>query len=93
MNTFGVDYWIDQQYEFQIGHQAKINGIKSAIEVYLILAKTGRLPQKLPDYLPKDPFIVKSFVYEVTEEGFAFRCQGKAFQGRGKQVFEFKIHK
>lgn len=78
-------------YPFQIGHLAHINGIKVALEVYLNVAKTGQLPEKLPDHLPKDPFTSRDFVYEITDEGFALRCQGEDFQERGKQVLEFKI--
>jgi len=80
-------------YPFQVGHVAHINGIKAAVEVYLVVAQTGQLPEKLPDYLPKDPFTGRDFVYEITDEGFALRCQGEDFQGRGKQVLEFKVKK
>jgi len=80
-------------YPFQIGHLAHINGIKVALEVYLNVPKTGQLPDILPDYLPKDPFTSRDFVYEITDEGFALRCQGEDFQGRGKQVLEFKVKK
>jgi hypothetical protein len=79
------------KYPFQIGHVAHINGIKASVEVHLVLAKTGQLPKTLPDGLPKDPFTGRSFVYEITDEGFALRCQGEDFQGRGKQVLEFKV--
>ncbi len=80
-------------YPFQIGHLAHINGIKVALEVYLNVAKTGQLPKTLPVGLPKDPFTGRDFVYEITDEGFALRCQGEDFQGRGKQVLEFKVKK
>jgi hypothetical protein len=80
-------------YPFQIGHLAHINGIKVALEVYLNVAKTGQLPKTLPVGLPKDPFTGRDFVYEITNEGFALRCQGEDFQGRGKQVLEFKVKK
>jgi hypothetical protein len=72
---------------------AHINGIKVALEVYLNVAKTGQLPKTLPVGLPKDPFTGRDFVYEITNEGFALRCQGEDFQGRGKQVLEFKVKK
>lgn len=89
----GLGYMIDRQYPFQVGHEAHINGIKAAVEVYLVLAKTGQLPEKLPSHLPKDPFTGRDFAYEITQEGFALRCQGKDFQGRGKQRLEFKVRK
>lgn len=82
---------IDRQYPFLVGYAAHINGIKAAVEVHLVLAKTGRLPEKLPDYLPKDPFTRRDFVYEITDEGFALRCQGGEFPRR--KDLEFKVRK
>jgi len=80
-------------YGIQVRETACFNALKAAIKIYLIKAKTGKLPEKLPDHLPKDPFTGRDFVYEITNEGFALRCQGEDFQGRGKQVLEFKIKK
>ena len=82
---------IERQYPFLVGHAAHINGIKAAVEVYLVVAKTGRLPEKLPDHLPKDPFTGQDFVYEITDEGFALRCQGKEFLRRKNRFLEFKV--
>ncbi len=82
---------IDRQYPFLVGHAAHINGIKTAVEVYLVVAKTGQLPEKLPDYLPKDPFTGKDFVYEITDEGFALRCQDEEFLRRKNRFLEFKV--
>jgi hypothetical protein len=83
---------IDREwYPYQVMHQARINGIKAAVEVYLVLAKTGRLPEKLPEYLPKDPFTSEDFVYEITDEGFALRCQGEDFQKGRRTLLEFKV--
>jgi hypothetical protein len=93
LQRVGLGYMIDRQYPFQVEHEAHINGIKAAVEVYLVLAKTGQLPEKLPSHLPKDPFTGRDFAYEITQEGFALRCQGKDFQGRGKQRLEFTIRK
>ncbi len=76
-----------------IEHEARINGTKTAVEVYLVLAKTGKLPEKLPDYLPKDPFTGHDFGYEITDEGFALRCQGQEFLTRMKSLLEFKVRK
>jgi hypothetical protein len=80
----GPGYMIDRQYPFQVGHEAHINGIKAAVEIYLVLAKTGELPEKLPEHLPKDPFTGRDFGYEITDEGFALRCQGEEFLTRKK---------
>jgi hypothetical protein len=76
-----------------IEREACINGTKAAVEVYLVLAKTGRLPEKLPNYLPKDPFTGQDFGYNITDEGFALRCQGEEFLTRKKSLLEFRVHK
>jgi len=81
------------QFPFYVGCQAHINGIKAAVEVYLVVAKTGRLPEKIPDGLPKDPFTGRDFVYEITDEGFALRCQGEEFLNRKYRLLEFKVKK
>jgi hypothetical protein len=90
--NFGIDE-IDRQYPFLVGHAAHINGIKAAVEVYLVVAETGQLPEKLPDYLPKDPFTSRDFVYEITDKGFALLCQGEEFLRRKNQFLEFKFRR
>jgi hypothetical protein len=86
-----IDYMIDTIYPIEIGHMALTNGIKAAVEIYLILSKTGKLPEKLPTYLPKDPFTSRDFVYEITDQGFALHSQGEEFLNN--QFLEFKVKK
>jgi len=64
-------------YSFQVRYTAQLNALKAAIEIYLVTANTGRLPDTLPDYLPKDPFSGQDFQYEITEKGFVLRCRAK----------------
>jgi hypothetical protein len=80
-------------YPYYVGCQAHINGIKAAVEIYLVIAKAGQLPETLPDGLPKDPFTGRDFVYEIADEGFALRCQGEEFLSRKNKVLEFKVKK
>jgi len=49
------------------------NVVTVAIEVCLIKARTGRLPQSLPRGLPKDPYTNRDFQYERTDKGFSLR--------------------
>ena len=84
---------INNQYPSYVEHQAYINAVKAAVEVYLIVAKTGRLPKILPDGLPKDPSTGRDFISEITEEGFALRCQDKKFLSRPNRMLEFKVKK
>ncbi|MHC4301703.1 MAG: hypothetical protein ACYS7Y_30930 [Planctomycetota bacterium] len=89
----GVPAMIDRVYPLQVGHQAHINATKVAVEVYIVVAGTGKLPHKLPPDLPEDPFTGKDFVYEITDEGFSIRCQGEEFLRRKNKFLEFNIRR
>ena len=52
---------------------AYASAIKIAAALYLEFAETGRLPESLPDHMPKDPFSGEEFGYEVTADGFLLR--------------------
>ena len=80
-----------EKYNLKVLNAAQFNALKAAIEIYLIKAETGQLPETLPDGLPKDPYSGQDFGYEITEEGFAFHSQGEDFQGRGRRLLEFKV--
>ena len=69
------------------------NAIKAAIDVYVVKAKTGRLPEKLPAGLPKDLFSGKDFEYEKTKDGFILRCQGKDLDKDEVYQYEFNVKK
>jgi len=69
------------------------NAIKTAIEIYLIKAKTGKLPDTLSAGLPGDLFSGKDFEYQVTDEGFILRCQGKDLSRDEVYEYEFGVKK
>jgi hypothetical protein len=70
-STFGLVWELEYgQFESQVWHTAQVNNIRAAVGIYLIFAKTGRLPEKLPKHLPKDPFTGEDFIYRITDEGF-----------------------
>jgi len=69
------------------------NAIKTATEIYLIKAKTGKLPDTLPAGLPGDLFSGKDFKYEKTDDGFIIRCQGKDLSKDEIYEYEFKVKK
>ncbi len=69
------------------------NAIKAAIELYLVKAKTGKLPDSLPAGMPKDLFSGKDFEYENTADGFILRCQGKDLSKDEIYEYEFKVKK
>jgi len=91
--TFGVIVGnINSHLERQVRHKAQINSTKAAVELYLIMAKTGQLPEELPDDLPKDPFTGLDFLYEITDNGFILGCRSDIFKG-GKERFTFHVQK
>ncbi len=81
-------------YSIEIRTKTISNSIRTAVEIYMIKAKSGKLPDALPDGLPGDLFSGKDFKYEKTADGFALRCQGEEFQkGRMRRMLEFKVNK
>ncbi len=76
--TFGLIWEYEApQFESQVWHTAHVNNIRVAVGIYLIFAKTGRLPEKLPENLPKDPFTREDFIYEITDEGFVLHYRAE----------------
>ena len=69
------------------------NAIKAAIEIYIIKAETGKLPDALPAGLPGDLFSGKDFAYEKTKDGFILRCRGKDLGKDEFYQYEFKVKK
>jgi hypothetical protein len=69
------------------------NAVRAAIEVYIQKAKTGQLPEILPEGLPKDLFSGKDFRYEKTSDGFTLRCRGKNLDKNETYKYEFKVKK
>jgi hypothetical protein len=80
-------------YHFQIEHSTFYNAILTAVDIYLIKARTGRLPDMLPAGSPKDLFSGKDFRYERKEDGFILRCQGKDLDKKKIHEYEFKLKK
>jgi hypothetical protein len=76
-----------------IRSRTHFNAVKAAIEIYLIKAKTGKLPDALPAGLPKDLFSGKNFKYEKTKDGFILNCQGKDLSKDEIYKYEFKVKK
>jgi len=69
------------------------NALKAAIDIYIVKAKTGRLPDTLPSGLPRDLYSGKDFEYEKIKDGFILRCQGKDLDKDEIFKYEFKVPK
>lgn len=62
-------------YSLHIRDEVYFKTIRAAIGIYLVFAETGKLPDKLPRNLPKDPYSGQDFEYEITDDGFILSCQ------------------
>ena len=80
-------------YNNGIQSETSSNALKTALEIYIIAAQTGQLPDSLPGGLPQDLFSGKDFEYEKTSEGFILRCQGKELGKDEIHEYEFKVKK
>lgn len=82
---------IAEHYNLKVRNEAQFNALKAAIEIYLIKAKTGQLPETLPDGLPKDPYSGQDFEYEVTSQGFVLRCREEEIGTNANKLWEFEF--
>ncbi|MHC4560877.1 MAG: hypothetical protein ACYS80_26645 [Planctomycetota bacterium] len=80
-------------YTLSIRLDTHSNALKAAIEIYMIKAKTGKLPDALPVGLPGDLFSGKDFKYEKTADGFILHCQGEELSRNEVYKYEFKVKK
>ncbi|MHC4309556.1 MAG: hypothetical protein ACYSSN_06400 [Planctomycetota bacterium] len=80
-------------YNLSVRAQALNNATKTAVDIYIAKAKTGKLPDVLPPDSPKDPFSGKDFEYEVTKKGFILRCRAEDLEKGEIHQYEFKIPK
>ena len=85
-----ISYLIESYMDSHTAQKAQINCTKAAVELYLIMAKTGQLPEKLPENLPEDPFTGRDLLYRKRDYGFVLGCQSDIFK-RGKERFAFII--
>jgi len=80
---------VAKQNDIYVRNIANYNALRTAIEIYLVKAEIGQLPEMLPAHLPEDPFSGQDFEYEITEEGFVLRCQEKDIGAN--RVWEYKF--
>lgn len=67
------------------------NAVRTAIDIYIIKAETGQLPDALPAGLPKDLFSGKDFEYEKKDAGFVLRCQARDLLKDVVHEYEFEV--
>jgi hypothetical protein len=62
-------------YTLKTRIEAHANAVRAGIKICLVRAESNRLPQTLPEGLPKDAFSGEGFEYKRTEGGFVLRCR------------------
>ncbi len=78
-------------YGLDIRRHTHANAMLTAVDIYIINAKTGQLPEAIPAGSPKDLFSDKDFEYEKTADGFILRCRGKDLWKDKTYEYEFKV--
>jgi hypothetical protein len=89
--TFASSAAVSDLYAMETVNLTWFNTAKTAVEVYLVTAESGELPEALPAYVPKDPFSGQDFLYEITPDGFLLRCQGKDLRTDRVWEYEFTV--
>jgi hypothetical protein len=64
-------------YSQNVQQISRMNALRAAVEIYIISAQMGQVPETRPANLPRDPFSGQDFEYEITEEGFILRCRAE----------------
>jgi hypothetical protein len=77
-------------YSQETIRRTTFNAIVTALEIYLSRTETGKLPDQLPEDVPKDLLSCKDFEYEKNDDGFILRCPGR---DSDIYKFEFKVKK
>lgn len=80
-------------YSYTIEQKTHSNVLCTAVDIYIVKAKTGQLPDTLPAGSPLDLFSGKTFQYEKTDNSFILRCQGKNLDKDKIHEYEFKVKK
>ncbi len=82
---------VAEQHDIYVGGITVFNVTKVAIEIYLVNAETGQLPETLPANLPKDPFSGQEFEYNVSDEGFVISFDPENLSDLRVRQYEFPI--
>ena len=80
-------------YNHSIRWKTEYHAMLNALDVYIALQKTGKLPEKLTDNSYLDCFSDKPFIYEITKDGFTLRCQQEDLIDKKIQEYTFKLPK
>ncbi len=74
-----------------VRNRTHFNAVNTALNLYITKARTGKLPDELPNDMPKDLFSGKDFKYEKKKGSFVLGCQGKDLSKDKAYEYEFKV--
>jgi hypothetical protein len=80
-------------YGNEVRAKTHSNAVKAAVEIYILKAKTGKLPDGLPAGSPKDLFSGQDFGYEKKSGGFVLHCLGRDLDKNETHSYEFGVSK
>lgn len=84
---------VNRIYSLSVRGKTHSNAVRAAVDIYLVKAKAGKLPDSLPAGLPKDLFSGRDFEYEKTARGFILRCRGKDLSKNEIYEYKFEVKK
>lgn len=76
-------------YCLDIRAATHFNAIKTALELFIAKARTGHLPETLPNVSSQDLFSAQDFLYEMDKEGFTLRCRTKDPSSSKSETYEY----
>lgn len=91
--TAAVAPALSKVYGNEVRAKTHSNAVKAAVEIYILKAKTRKLPDGLPVGLPKDLFSGQDFGYEKKSSGFVLHCLGKDLDKDEIRSYEFTVSK
>lgn len=81
----------DRMYSLSKKRETTINAIKNAVDIYIVKAQTGNLPDKLAANQLYDAYSDKPFLYEKLPDGFTLICRGKDLFRPDQSPMEFSF--
>lgn len=85
--------YVESCYDLMVRDVANFSTLTVALEVYLVKARTGHVPETLPANQTRDPYSDRDFEYKVIDEGFALRWRDDDGQKGKSRWIEFKVKK
>ena len=67
------------------------NVLRVGLELFIIRARTGAFPDKLPASAPKDQFSGKAFQYSKNNQGFTLKCQAEDLDKKTVHEYAFMV--